>query len=258
MDIKLTESQKKLLKRVAEMNGILSHEIIHYDSSQKGDNYLSQLMYITIKNKEKNLEVVLKKALKDPKYRNILNIRNVFLQEVYIYQNVLTQFATFQKQFDLDKPFESYAKCYLTSVEDNNECVVLQNLVKDGYRVWNRQHEMNSDHVALVMEEYAKLHAVSLAMRNKNPKMFQKLVGSWKNDFEDSNTDAFFKTTEDKLRKAVGGNAVFEKVLTKVMDNAKKYFSEDMCEPKEQTVILHGDPWCNNMLFKYEVSSFLL
>lgn len=260
MSTKLTEAQYHLLEQIADENGFTDHELKEYSTSSKGDNYLGQMVCVTIENNDKKLELINKTAPTNVKFRTSLPVRELFLKEIYLYETVLQTFTNFQKEYGLKNPFRAFPKFYGKCEDEYNECLVLENLVKHGYSHWNRKLPMNSDHVAVVMAEYGKFHAVSYAMKEKNPELFNRISEILKKElteWEKESSKAFLNNTCKTLQKAIEGNCVLENAYERVTANLYNYFLEVMREPKEKMVITHGDCWCNNMFFKYEVSFFL-
>lgn len=252
----LTENQYKLVTKIAEQNNFTQYSIEEYSTSSKGDNYVGEIICVSIKSPDRTLELVVKKAPASEQFRKLMPIRDIFLNEIYLYNEVLPTFVKFQKENGLKNIFDSYAKFYGKCEGENDECLVMENLIKNGYTHWNRQLPMNAEHVGLVMAEYGKLHAASFALKKKNPKLFDKLKSALRDDdkkFERINVRSFLKSSSAAIEGAIKGNSHLEKVFEKVCLNAEDYFLVDLQRDTEQKVISHGDCWCNNMLFKYEV-----
>lgn len=261
MSIKLTEKQYELLKEVAKENGFLEYELEEHFVSGKGDNYLGHILGITVKDKTKKLEIIVKLCPQNDNFRNALPIRNIFLKEIEMYERVLANFTTFQKETGVRNPFESYAKCYGKCETEKSECLVLENLIKQNYSLWNRKIPMNSKHISLVMSEFGKYHAVSFAMKKKRPDLFQDLARFLMEpptEFDKNNLLFFIKNTSETIQNAIQGNSLLENAYKKLMSGVQQFFTEELKKNEEKMVITHGDCWCNNMLFKYEVSNYYL
>lgn len=256
MSEKLTETQYNLLKEIAENNEFTDYKIEENSTSAKGDNYLGQILGETINSSDKKLEVIVKKAPSNEKFRKVIPIREMFLKEIYLYDKILSTFASFQDETNLDTPFNNFPKCYGKCEEDYSECLVLENLTKNGYGLWNRKVPMNSDHIALVMSTYGKFHAVSYAMKHKNPELFNEISEELKkepSDWEKANMTTFLQSIIPVFQKIAEGDPTLAAALPRLTLNLEKFFIEELQAPKEKMVITHGDCWCNNMLFKYEV-----
>lgn len=257
MAIKLTKAQNDLLKQIAGKNGFKEYVTKVYTTASKGDNYLGELLCVTVEESDKTIEMIFKRAPSNENFRKSLPVRDMYLKEIYMYDEVLSAFTNFQIEHNVQNPFNGLAKLYGTCEEEGSECLVLENLVKSGYNLWNRKLPMNHDHIELVMKEYGKFHAVSFAMKNKDPELFRKITQPLTKDhteYEKQNLQEFLKSSCGTLQKVVKGDPIMEKTFLKIVSNLENYFSIELQEPKDKMVITHGDCWCNNMLFKYEVS----
>lgn len=261
MNETISEVHKELIKKIAEEHGFKNFTIEQYAKSARGDNYVGEILSIRIKENEKIFDVILKRAPSLEKFRKCFPVRDIFLNEIYLYDTVLTSFVKFQKENGLENIFESYPKLYGKCNEEIEECLVLENLIRNGYRHWNRKVPMNSAHISLVMKEYGKFHAASFAMKKKNSDLFKNLCEGLRLEDkaqEEKGLEEFIRASSLRLEKAIKGNSVLERAFKRVMTDNKKYFFEEITGPEEQLVITHGDCWCNNMLFKYEVSFYVV
>lgn len=152
---------------------------------------------------------------------------------------------------------------FLTELSNIDECIVaVENLSPKGYRLGPRC-ELDEHHLYLMTKIIAEYHAVSYAMKIKEPEQFKKLVDGiiplsfitsevyialYKAAFrrfflylERANCSESLRRDTDNLRKCYGDKpvALLEKI--RLYDGP---FS----------VILHGDYNRNNVLFQYESS----
>lgn len=261
MNETISEVHSELIKKIAEENGFKNFTIEQYAKSARGDNYVGEILSIRIKENVNIFDIILKRAPSLEKFRKCFPVRDIFLHEIYLYDTVLTTFAKFQKENGLENIFDSYPKLYGKCDEEIEECLVLENLITNGYKHWNRKVPMNSAHISLVMKEYGKFHAVSFAMKKKNSDLFKNLREGFRKEDKaqgEKELEQFLKASSLGLEKAIKGNPVLEGALKRVMTDDKKYFFEEVSGSEEQLVFTHGDCWCNNMLFKYEVSFYIV
>ncbi|XP_072379904.1 uncharacterized protein [Diabrotica undecimpunctata] len=260
MDI--AKEHRTLIDRIASENGFTDYEIITSAGSSKGDNFLGVLTAITIKDQEKSLDLILKSSHTNKGFRESTPVREIFDREIYLYERVFKDFKKFQEEHNIEDPFESVPKCYLCFAEDGLESLVMENLKTQHYELWDKKVPMNIGHIKAILIEYAKFHAVSFAMKQKNPALFKKLT-------EDNAGDAFDKKypndkdKEEKFKQFLTANLSNgyqalkdDPVLT---EHLKKYeqivgpeFFNKMKGSEYRLVITHGDCWCNNFMFKYQ------
>ncbi|KAJ8943196.1 hypothetical protein NQ318_000677 [Aromia moschata] len=143
---------------------------------------------------------------------------------------------------------------------DDMEVLILNNLKKIGYELYDRVKPLNLSHQKAVLKEYGKLHAVSFALRDQHPDQFRTLINS--KDF----MRGFFalKGIQKSVQKAVNeamdifrekGDFTLAEKLERIFyknpgELALDLFRMDKDNP--EAVILHGDCWNNNFMYKYE------
>lgn len=145
-----------------------------------------------------------------------------------------------------------------------NEIVVLENLRTQGFCHWNKKKPMNLDHVKLVLKEYGKYHALSFALKVRKPNTFEKISKNMNDIYMDIIESCGTTKTIQNLSKKVLDHLALNKKLESLV-NSFRPIQESLTkimkelvrtDPAEKyAVVCHGDNWCNNMLFKYEVGS---
>ncbi|CAH1993723.1 unnamed protein product [Acanthoscelides obtectus] len=178
---------------------------------------------------------------------------------MHIYEEVLPAFQEFQKQRNIQDKFASYPKCYKCLKLYKKDVIVLENLKAQGYELHNKLECFNLAHTRKVLQQYAKLHALSFALKDQRPDFFASLVdGSIdslldylkKPRFQQAITEScengvkiLMKYGDDKLADK------YDKITIDGVDKLKQIYEEKY----DQKVINHGDCWNNNFMFRYEV-----
>lgn len=257
MSVQLTPEQQVLIEKVAGKEGFSDYETEVSRASVKGDGYLGIILMVNLVTTDRKLSLILKVAEPSGELRKKFVVRKAYLREIYVYQEIFTAFTKFQEEEGVQNGFHAFARIYGSSEEDKQECLLLENLKACGHKLWNRQIPMPSDHISLVFAEYGKFHAVSLAMRAKQPEKFEAITKDLRSIFTDSYSMEEFeyamKLTLDNGFKAVQGDEKATKAMERYRDDLAKFLGETAEAPEDAIVVTHGDCWCNNMLFKYEV-----
>lgn len=256
---------EKLLKDL----GLVDYTIDITPGSIRGDNYLGIIAKVQVKgtdkqNKNVTLNLIAKSAPRAEGFRNIAPIRQAYDREIYIYSKVFPEFINLQEERGILKPFKSFAKYYSSIMDDSNEALVMEDMKELGFKLKDRHDPLDFNHILLVMREYGRFHALSYAVRDQEPELFQELSDNTQESFFSSiKSDVMYKSIELQSDKALNS---LDPIKHKVAYEKFKSFQSKMVDLikeviKSETagkygVITHGDCWVNNMLFKYGVSIF--
>lgn len=253
-----------LLQEVAKAEGFCKYEIKSGTGSVKGDGYTGIIISICITGedktkKDKVLHLVVKNAPMNQALRENIPLVSAFEREIYMYSTVFP--ALHALEIEKDLPISYFApQYYKGSLSLNNETIVLENLRENGYVMYNAQYPMNEEHISLVLTKYARLHALSFAMQDQKINKFRKIVEPLEDILIKFLLGDFVNTLVHRCTKAqesldpeVDRSVIqlYKNFLSEI-PNYLKHLLEERVE--ECSVILHGDCWCNNMMFKYYVS----
>ncbi|XP_068896135.1 uncharacterized protein [Tenebrio molitor] len=252
------------LKPVLKKESLANYSIHISGSTEKGDGYLGDVTFVEVRgtantNEEKSYDFVIKCGKKSSQLRDMMPIRNVFENEIYFYNEILPVFKEFQAEKGITDPFDNTPKCYDSIIEEEMEVLILGNMKTSGYCLHNRLHPMNKEHIRKVIKVYGKFHAISFALRDQKPEVFKKLGGKLTdimklmtkyikpiegaNNYQDIIKIAKEKKEDDVVTK-----------LNILNERAKR--NNELTDPSDPyAVILHGDCWNNNFMFKYADSN---
>lgn len=187
-----------------------------------------------------------------------------FGREQYVFEKILPAFEQFQlKHLKENEIFQNYPKMILASSEIENEFILLNDLCSSGYTNMDRPTPLDFDNCVWVLTNLAKFHAISFAFKEQNGILFDKLVeplteilfvkpiDNGFNAFLKNNLDYSLTTLDKDLDK---------EVIEKLVGFSDIYgeFMAECCYEREDAVVLHGDCWISNILFKDNVSCFLI
>ncbi|XP_066154259.1 uncharacterized protein [Euwallacea fornicatus] len=143
-----------------------------------------------------------------------------------------------------------------SSTTENEEVLVLQNAKAIGYELHDRFQPLNFNHLKLTFENYGRWHAFGIAYRDQHPEEFRKrfsdlecviiaLLPTLKSVIDNSEQTLYAVLDEQgelDLKKRFKGllkGSIYESIL---YYNSKR---------EENCIVLHGDCWNNNFMFKY-------
>lgn len=258
-EVQISEVHSKLIRSITAKEGITDYDITLNPGSIRGDNYLGVITTVTIKDRAstRELNFILKAALKNEAARKQTPVRALYLREFYVYEEIFKAYEELQKENNVKNPFKAYAECYGTCSEEFDECLVLKNMKTIGYKMWSRMEPMNAEHIAMVLTQYGKLHGVSMALKHKKPELYNDFKKNMTNVFLAKMSDEFLKEfllkKFNRLAEDLKDNPEVSLLVRRYIDEKLMDFAVDVQKPTEFDVFTHGDCWNNNMLFKYEV-----
>ncbi|CAG9761518.1 unnamed protein product [Ceutorhynchus assimilis] len=272
----MLEEHLKFIKEAALLNGIEDFELQyengkcltlmlqHYQNifsdSEPGGNYFGIITKFIVKHGNTRLQLVLKKASLNQEARQKRAILPAFEREYELYNNVLPELMKFQIAHSVSKKFTALPKYYNGTNENEKEAILMEDLNAAGFRLWKRLEPMDFEHMSLIFQEYAKLHAISLALRHKQPKAFENLTENIKLNFlkqREVKMPAHYKHMRqvvlEKGAQAVLGNAKAQRCYNQFQNAYWQYLDEDQENPENDILVVsHGDCHPDNILFKYD------
>nr|XP_022920120.1 uncharacterized protein LOC111428703 [Onthophagus taurus] len=253
------EELRHLLELVIYKESIQDPEIDILEKNDKGEGYLGVVTPVVLRGTNKILKVIVKTAPIGEEIRKHAPLRNCYITEINFYTKIYPLLRKFQLDRGDVKPFINIAKCYGYSLKNNGEGIVMENLKEAGFSVCERRRTMSKQHIKLALEEFSHLHALSYALKEYHPKVFNEIVAPMTDNFLTFLRNADFKSVFDRILDRIidcpkikfNGNVV--NALTKFRGNYMEFFEEmSMGVGNKYSVITHGDCWTNNMMFKYD------
>lgn len=259
----------ELIRKVAEREGFIDYVITNSAGSNLGDGFQGDLLRFKISGKQNNIEsslsLICKLPSPNPLIRIEFNSDITFRREIYLYGHLLPYFLEFQKEHGIsaEEGFNSFPKCYGTVFDEKpygDHAIVMEDLVASDYSLWNKLKDIDYEHTKMVMEELGKFHAVSFAIREKNPEKLNEIMSKCGNCFHKvmfsmPSSMEFFKSN---INKAIGAIEPHETNLIEKLEKIKdpknylhlidQVFSNTTPEPFG--VLVHGDLWNNNIMYQ--------
>lgn len=260
--MELSDVQSAVISKIAKNFGFKEFEICAESGSEKGDNYLGIITTVAVRSGKKELHLVLKTSHSNEQFRAALGITRIYTREIYVYDVVLPTLDRTKEEFGFKHPFQAHTQLCGSYVGHDTECLVMEDLRIKHFKLWNRKVPMNPEHITAVLKEYAKLHSLGLALRIKNPQIFDGLVKNMGDVFlePDSRVQKIEEFTGNLAKKLLGivksNNRAAEAIefyTPKLLD----YYVNELIRPEHKLAVLHGDCWNNNIMFKYKVNKSL-
>ncbi|KAL1378500.1 hypothetical protein pipiens_015546 [Culex pipiens pipiens] len=147
----------------------------------------------------------------------------IFEREFEAYSKILPAIYEFQRERgvteELGEGFFNAPKCYLAYFEAKKEetAILMEDLRLQGYRMWNKMIPVDYEHVKLLMVQLGRLHAVSFAMKDQRPEMFEPLKVSDPFSVMFDGNEPVMGMIQTSLERAVGLLNLEDKLLPKLL-----------------------------------------
>lgn len=264
----------ELLEKIAKTEGFENFTYSISAGSNHGDGFLAAMKRITVTGKrngrDDELSLIFKLMPASAARRETFNSTKVFRREVMMYNKVLKTMHDFQieKGLTAEDGFFEYPKCYGVVEDEENEefALVMEDLKKAKYQMFDKLKPSDFNHVKLFMEALGRYHAISFALKDQRPGVFEEfkdledIFGEQVKNSPDM-MQAMFRFAYDRAITAFDDDIAKENaVLT--LRKSKENFLHDLVtlplgrKSEPFSVINHGDCWNNNLMFKYDEEVF--
>ncbi|XP_017782694.1 PREDICTED: uncharacterized protein LOC108567021 [Nicrophorus vespilloides] len=120
-----------------------------------------------------SLNLILKSSPTHPAFRQQLKVRQLYLNEMYFYEKIVPRLG-----------IKSCPKIY--KVDKDNEILLMEDLSASGYGLMKR----DSKYVSAVFKEFAKFHARSLVVKQKDKDVWEEICSNVYKDLEGFNEES--------------------------------------------------------------------
>ncbi|XP_053948125.1 uncharacterized protein LOC128856802 [Anastrepha ludens] len=234
-------------------------------ATKKGENYIGILYRIAVKLDVRTgssySSLILKIPPRSLTRRKQFFIRPCFLRESLAYQEFLPMVKRFQNSKHISKEygFHEYAECFHISTDEFDEAIFLEDLALQEFALFDRFDDLRFQHVAMVMHVYAKLHAVSFAIKDQEPEAldkFRKIQDIFEQRKDDPNLNNYFEGLKKSTQACMDAESDrYQRVLMRFFERPffdifLELIDGNKYEP--YAVVCHGDCWSNNIMFKHK------
>uniref|UniRef100_A0A1L8DNF4 Putative juvenile hormone-inducible protein n=1 Tax=Nyssomyia neivai TaxID=330878 RepID=A0A1L8DNF4_9DIPT len=238
-----------------------------------GDNYGSTMLALDVKlcsmaGQEEYLQLVAKMCPTNQMLLEIFQVDITFTKEMAIYMMSVPAFLALQEDQKCpeSEKLDVFIKCYgsrtslapCATFVDADAVLLLENIKIKGYSVGDRSKGFDMDHTELILRNIAKFHAAPIALRHKNPQLFEQNVRLHlkKIDIDEGLTSEaaaeMKKAFENELKsipEVLSLYDVIERQLEMCQERQRDltYYEENVFN-----TICHNDLWVNNVMIAYD------
>lgn len=228
-------------------------------ATSAGDNYVSQIFRAKItmsssRKKNEILSVIIKSLPKGEHMELFVHECQLFTKESRFLADVMPK---------MHRLFANVGWTHRWSPQvyfkqgPPQDLIFMEDLRERGYKVADRKTGLDLQHCVMVLESLAVLHAGSLALMENEPEIMKQFNrGFW----EESNEKVLYKILTDGVSKLADVMQTWKDLplrYTQKIRNLedkimKKTFDTYRRDDNKFNVLLHGDTWTNNFMFRYE------
>ncbi|KAG5868943.1 hypothetical protein JTB14_015095 [Gonioctena quinquepunctata] len=229
---------------------------IEDNTNKNVDGFLSDIIYFSLTNITTNEEtnLVVKKALlTQGPFRKTMS--SVFQNEIYFYEKLWPVLQQFHGKSPNAKTFLGVPIFYGATKEEGYERILLPDLKMQNYIMHDKREVLEREKLEYIFDFYGQYHAISIAYREMERHDFFQYTKPLKNNFatifsserESSFMDTIMQKALDVIVQQKHKNEFerFTKESGQIIANCLDYDGK-------YPVLLHGDCWSNNMMFKYD------
>lgn len=260
---------KELIGDIAASEGFINYKIETRSGSKNADGFMGVMARVVIsgeqedKNgeiKSKQLNLLCKLIPDNEQRRKEFNSDDIFGREALMYNKILPLITGFQREKGLtdDECFVSYPKCYaaVADAKIDQFVVIMEDLAPKGFVMWNKRQPTAVNHCTHIMEELAKMHSVSFALKDQRPDVYdelRKVTDLWAPQMANNGMLNMMNVSFDKAIDVLEREdhiQIAKELKANVQEILEWFLDGGAWEPFG--VILHGDCWINNHMFRYE------
>ncbi|KAJ8728881.1 hypothetical protein PYW07_006577 [Mythimna separata] len=249
----INERQLEFINKVIQEQDLQVTKVVVSPVGQAGDNFVANVKRINIEGENGSMQMIVKIAPAFEMARKMMSTEIMFQNEHTMYTEVLPKLVQLQK--DAGVPEEEqlrYAKCYGSLIEAPNEVVILEDLSDSDFIMLNKFESLSDDCVKSVLKNFAILHSLSYVLKNKEPEKFDlfknNLVDVWSLAAQDPEAMGQMQVLEDNILTLFDDEAHKSVVKNKLANIFK--LGAKLSKDTKHSVILQGDAWTNNIMFK--------
>ncbi|XP_055856518.1 uncharacterized protein LOC129919603 [Episyrphus balteatus] len=223
-----------------------------------GENYASMMMRVKAKvelqdGSTKDIAFMIKTVPEGELEAPMVKMMGLFPKETLMYGKYLREFEETYRSVGKEVTFGP--KFYKLKNDPGVEYVLLEDISTRGFKNMNRQNGLDKEHIKSVLKIVAELHAVS-AVRFVQKGDYEEsfMLSPFRNETRE-NLEAMMKPLlkiqVDCLSKQETGSKYLPKLKPIFDKTTEKYIEFGELNLNDFNVIVHGDLWTNNIMFRH-------
>lgn len=234
-----------------------------------GENFGSVMLAITVtltrsSNKTETVNLVAKLPPTSAYLLDLFNSPVTFKKELQFYDMMAKEFINLQIENGLkdEKELSSLVPKFIAGriglknprEFDEQAVIILENLKFSGFTTEDRIFGLDRKHTEFAIDNLAKLHALTIALRMKKPELYERIAAEVLVEVSNETTE---KCVNDMVKKAQSDFEGIEEIKP-YLDRINRTIEcngqakKNPEKPEEPwPTLIHNDFWVNNMMFRH-------
>ncbi|XP_037300954.1 uncharacterized protein LOC119191166, partial [Manduca sexta] len=171
----ISEPQLAYIRGVLEKRGYKDTKVTIQAVGKDGDNFVASVKRIVVRNENGEFRMIAKIATQHELLRANMALENIFRNEHIMYTSVLPKFHELEEQADLPKKDRlRFPECYGSLTAAPHEVILLEDLQVPGFIMMDRFKTLSDECIRSVLRNFALLHSLSYALKNKELDVFNE------------------------------------------------------------------------------------
>ncbi|XP_072947533.1 uncharacterized protein [Epargyreus clarus] len=248
---KLSPKIQETINKIIKEEGYTNQNMEVLKVVTDGASYQGVLYEVNVRgqtdNGDKETNIFIKHLIENYENFKLYSVLEVYDREAFVYNELAKVFKELQDEAEV--PLKDRYKI-VKSYRCSTEAIILENIAKKGYKTYPRMNVMTLKLAELSVEQLAKFHALTFALKVKRPDYFNNKITTIKQSmvFDDVYRDFIKKMFEISLENL--DEARKEKVANyfpTLVENFPKYVQGAMTDVK---CLCHGDYRISNIMIK--------
>ncbi|XP_028173760.1 uncharacterized protein LOC114362524 [Ostrinia furnacalis] len=229
--------------------------IVVTKAAPAGEGLISAVYRIHVTGSHHQTSFVAKGLVSDRLLRRSLRCSIFFEREAMFFSQILPQFKEVQKSSGAKESIQNNIPiCYAYHIGDEDDYILLEDLSETACESVATPTKTERD---LTLQALAHMHAVSIALRTKRPRVFFELASKIPEIYyTDSNQAWYAKYLQNAIdidknviREFEDESSIyFKKFMNLVENDFYRQVRELLATPKDHPVMNHGDAWLPNFM----------
>ncbi|KAJ0184064.1 hypothetical protein K1T71_000487 [Dendrolimus kikuchii] len=221
-----------------------------------GEGLLGAVYRVTVTGQKNTASFIVKGLVGDTLLRKSLGCAKYFKREVFFYSQILPSLLEFEKELGAEHSIQNHVPiCYTCVLDGENDFIILEDLLESNCVVLSVNPTRHQRDVSLSV--IAHIHAVSMALRIKNPKDFARIANAIPEIYYNEDNREWYsgylqnaiEINKTIINEYEDSKSIYYKKFYEIVDNdVYSQFIELLNPSVENSVLNHGDAWCLNFL----------